>query len=95
WQGCALPAELFPHQLKAGILVVAHLMSSTQFFIQRKNCIILEFSLGQGGEWAWVGAVQDTAARSSHSIPRSCNAAMRHRKRAIHSVAWLTQRVKA
>ncbi len=32
--------------------------------------------------------------RNSYSIAKSCNAAMRHRKRAIYLVAWLTRQVK-
>ena len=54
----------------------------------------LESSVGQGGECVCGGAGQGATTRNSGSISRSCNAAMRRRKRAIRPVAWLTQRVK-
>ena len=51
---------------------------------------ILESSVEHREEYVCGGAVQGTATRNSRSIPRSCNAAIRHHKRAIRGAALLT-----
>ena len=50
----------------------------------------LESSVEHREEYVCGSAVQGTMTRNSHSIPRSCNAAMRCRKRAIRGAALLT-----
>ena len=71
--------------------------------------MILESSVGHREGCVWGGAGQgekqivdpvnrrscSNTTRNSLSIARSCNAAMRRRKRAIRGVALLTQKVKS
>ena len=47
----------------------------------------LETAVGQGGGCVCGGAGQGATTRNSQSIPRSCNAAMRRRRRAVRPVA--------
>jgi len=53
----------------------------------------LESSVGRGEVCVCGGAGQGATTSNSHSIARSCNAAMCRRKRAIGPVAALTQQV--
>ncbi len=53
----------------------------------------LESSVGQGEVCVCGGAGQGVTTRNSRSIPRSDNAAMGRRKRAIRLVAWFIQPV--
>jgi|GEM_PF-3901732 len=53
----------------------------------------LESSVGRGEGCVCGGAGQGTTMRNSYSIAKSCNAALRRRKRALHPVAWSTRKV--
>ncbi len=84
---------LVGHELNSYYIIVRDVFAVkavpvfSDFNVQLLN---LESSVEQREGCVWGGAGQGTATRNSHSIARSCNAGMRHPKRAIHGVALLT-----
>jgi clan AA aspartic protease len=70
-----------------GALVIGNQVLLGAIPLEDMDLIILDSSVERAGVCGFAGAWQGATTRNGHSIPRSCNTAMRPQNRAIQSVA--------